>query len=36
MISINEKDDAEVSLWIDEKEHQHQKRDALDTEYVMG
>ena len=29
MISINEEDDAEVSLWIDEKEHQHQKRDAL-------
>ena len=29
MISINEEDDAEVSLWIDEKEHQHQKRNAL-------
>ena len=28
MISINE-NDAEVSLWIDEKEHQHEKRDAL-------
>ena len=30
MISINE-DDTEVSLGIDEKEHQHQKREALNN-----
>ena len=29
MESMNEGDDAEVSLWIDEKELQHQKRETL-------
>ena len=29
MVSIIEGDDAEVSLWIDEKELQHQKRETL-------
>ena len=29
MESMNEGDDADVSLWIDEKELQHQKRETL-------
>ena len=29
MMSMNEGDDTEVSLWIDEKEMQHQKRERL-------
>ena len=29
MISANEDDDAEVSLWIDEKEQQHEKRGVI-------
>ena len=31
MISMNEEDDAEVSLWIDEKELQHEKRETLNN-----
>ena len=31
MISMNEEDDAEVSLWIDEKELQHEKREMLNN-----
>jgi len=29
MISANEDDDAEVSLWIDEKEQQHERRGII-------
>lgn len=29
MISANERDDAEVSLWIDEKEQQHERRGVI-------
>jgi len=28
---MNEEDDAEVSLWIDEKELQHEKRETLNN-----
>ena len=31
MISMNEEDDAEVSLWIDEKELQQEKRETLNN-----
>ena len=31
MISMNEEDDAEVGLWIDEKELQHEKRETLNN-----
>ena len=31
MISMNEEDDAEVSLWIDEKELQHERRETLNN-----
>lgn len=31
MISMNEEDDAEVSLWINEKELQHEKRETLNN-----
>ena len=29
MISANKRDDAEVSLWIDEKEQQHERRGVI-------
>ena len=31
MISVNEEDDSEVSLWIDEIELQHEKRETLNN-----
>ena len=35
MFSFNEKDEAEVSLWIDEKEQQHEKREVLNQALVQ-
>jgi len=31
MFSVNEEDDSEVSLWIDEIELQHEKRETLNN-----